>query len=127
MKDIKLLLVDDEADFIKTLAERLDLRDLSSNIALGGDQAIQELDDSEPDVMVLDLRMPGIDGMEVLRQVRSNYPDVQVIIQTGQGSRQEEEEARALGIFAFLKKPVPIEELVICIQAAAHAKQTVNA
>lgn len=125
MKDIKLLLVDDEEDFIRTLSERLDLRDLSSNIALGGDQAIQELDDSEPDVMVLDLRMPGIDGMEVLRQVRSNYPDVQVIIQTGQGSRQEEEEARALGIFAFLKKPVPIEELATCIQAAARARQAI--
>jgi len=123
MDDIKLLLVDDEEDFIKTLAERLDLRNLSSNVALDGNEAIREVDDSEPDVMVLDLKMPGINGMEVLRRVKSSYPDVQVIIQTGHGSEQEEALARSIGIFDYLKKPVDVEFLVECIKTAAKAKQ----
>lgn len=123
MDDIKLLLVDDEEDFIKTLAERLDLRNLSSNVAFDGKGAIREVDDSEPDVMVLDLKMPGIDGLEVLRQVKSTYPAVQVIVQTGHGSNQEEALARSLGVFDYLKKPVDIDFLVECIKTAAKAKQ----
>jgi len=123
MDDIKLLLVDDEEDFIKTLAERLDLRNLSSNIALDGSEAIKEVDDSEPDVMVLDLKMPGIDGVDVLRRVRDTYPDVQVIIQTGHGSDQEEALVKALGVFDYLKKPVDIDFLVERIKAAAKTKQ----
>ena len=123
MEDIKLLLVDDEEDFIKTLAERLDLRNLSSNVALDGNEAIKEVDDSEPDVMVLDLKMPGIDGVEVLRRVRDTYPDVQVIVQTGHGSDQEEAQVKALGVFDYLKKPVDIDFLVERIKTAAKAKQ----
>lgn len=121
MSDIKLLLVDDEEDFVKTLAERLALRDLVSNTAFDGNQAIEVVHDSEPDVMVLDLKMPGIDGMEVLRRVKSNYPDIQVIIQTGHGSDLDEAEARRLGVFDYLKKPVSLELLVDRIRAAAQA------
>jgi DNA-binding NtrC family response regulator len=123
MEDIKLLLVDDEEDFIKTLAERLDLRNLASNIAYDGRQAIQVVADSEPDVMVLDLRIPGIDGMAVLRRVKSKYPDIQIIIQTGHGNDLDEAEARRLGVFDYLKKPVEVELLVDRIRAAAQAKR----
>lgn len=124
MDDIRILLVDDEEDFIKTLAERLDMRDLTSDTALDGKQAMQVVNDCEPDVMVLDLKMPGIDGMEVLRRVKNNYPDIQVIIQTGHGNDLDEAEARRLGIFDYLKKPVDIELLVERIRAAAQAKKT---
>lgn len=123
MDDIKILLVDDEEDFIKTLGERLDLRNLASNTALDGKQAMQVVDDSEPDVMVLDLRMPGIDGMEVLRRVKTRYPHIQVIIQTGHGNDLDEAEARRLGVFDYLKKPVDIELLVERIRAAALARK----
>ncbi len=123
MDDIRILLVDDEEDFVKTLAERLDLRDLSSETALNGEQALGYVGEKEPDVMVLDLKMPGIDGMEVLRRVREIYPDIQVIIQTGHGNDLDEAEARRLGIFDYLKKPVDIEVLVATIKAAHQAKK----
>ena len=69
MKEFKVLMVDDEEDFVKTLAERMKMRDLDSEVALNGEQALQIVDDQIPDVMVLDLKMPGIEGMEVLRRV----------------------------------------------------------
>jgi len=103
MDDIKILLVDDEEDFIRTLSERLDLRDLGSKTALNGEQALGYVGEKEPDVMVLDLKMPGIDGMEVLRRVRQIYPNIQVIIQTGHGNDLDEAEARRLGVFDYLE------------------------
>ena len=121
MNDIKILLVDDEEDFIRALSERLELRDLKSNTALDGAQAIKLVDDQEPDIMILDLKMPGINGMEVLRKVRKSYPRIQVIIQTGHGNDMDEAEARELGVFDYLKKPVDIELLVERIKAAAKA------
>lgn len=121
MDDIKILLVDDEEDFIRTLSERLEMRDLKSNTAFDGEQAISIVNDKEPDIMILDLKMPGINGMEVLRRVRKSYPNIQVIIQTGHGNDLDEAEARQLGVFDYLKKPVDVELLVERIKAAAKA------
>lgn len=123
MGDIRILLVDDEENFINTISERLDLRNLASDTAFNGQQALDSVDDQEPDVMVLDLKMAGIDGMEVLRQVRVKYPDIQVIIQTGHGNELDEAETRRLGAFDYLTKPVDIELLVDRIKAAYQAKK----
>ncbi len=112
MKEFKVLMVDDEEDFVKTLAERMKMRDLDSEVALNGEQALQIVDDQIPDVMVLDLKMPGIEGMEVLRRVRKAYPQVQVVILTGHGSEKDEAEARRLGAYDYLQKPVDIEKLI---------------
>jgi DNA-binding NtrC family response regulator len=125
MDDIKILLVDDEEDFIVTLSERLDLRDLGSETALNGEQALGFVGENEPDVMILDLKMPGIDGMEVLRRVRKTFPNIQVIIQTGHGNDLDEAEARRLGVFDYLKKPVDIEILVERIKDAYQAKRNI--
>ena len=127
MEDITVLLVDDEKEFISALADRLILREFSPSTALSGEGAMREVGNKEPDVMVLDLRMPGIDGMEVLRRVRKQYPAIKVIIQTGHGSPQDEADARALGVFDYLIKPVNIERLVERIKAAAKARRTVGA
>lgn len=116
MKEFKVLMVDDEEDFVTTLAERMKMRDLDSDVALNGEQALQIVEDEVPDVMVLDLKMPGIDGMEVLRRVRKAYPQVQVVILTGHGSDKDEAEARRLGAFAYLQKPVDIEKLVATLK-----------
>lgn len=124
MNDIKILLVDDEEDFIKTLSERLELRDLASDTAFDGQEALRFVGQQTPDVMILDLKMPGIDGMEVLRRVKENYPDIQVIIQTGHGNDLDEAEARRLGVFDYLKKPVDIELLIERIRAAYKAKNS---
>lgn len=124
MGDIKILLVDDEEDFVRTLSERLDLRDLATETAFDGEQALVYVGEKEPDVMVLDVKMPGIDGMEVLRRVKKAYPNIQVIIQTGHGNDLDEAEARQLGVFDYLKKPVDIEKLIDRIKAAYQTKKS---
>lgn len=121
MEAIKLLLVDDEEDFVRTLSERLNLRNLESHAALSGEEALRLVTGSSiPDIMLLDLKMPGVDGMEVLKRTKKYYPSVQIIILTGHGNDLDEAEARRLGAFDYLKKPVDIEALVDCIRAAYH-------
>ncbi len=120
--NIKILLVDDEEDFVKTLSERIQMRALGTDVALNGEEALKLVDNEVPDVMVLDLKMPGIDGMEVLRRVKKAYPQVQVIILTGHGSEKDEEQARRLGAFDYLQKPVEIDNLVNKIRRAYKNK-----
>lgn len=122
MKQMKVLLVDDEESFVKTLSERLKMRDLHNEVAFDGEQAVTLAAGEEPDVMVLDLKMPGIDGVEVLRRVKQRYPHIQVIILTGHGTDRDEEEVRRLGAFDYLQKPVPIDDLVVRIRAAYKQK-----
>ena len=114
----KILLVDDEKEFVHTLAERLETRGLSSSMAYEGEQALAMVAADEPEVMVLDLRMPGMQGMEVLRRVKRDHPYVQVIILTGHGSEADRELAEELGAFDYLQKPVNIKQLVDVIKVA---------
>jgi DNA-binding NtrC family response regulator len=122
MKEIKVLMVDDEEVFAKTLAERMRMREVNSEVVLNGEQALEFLEGKTPDVMVLDLKMPGMQGMEVLRRVHETYPQVQVIILTGHGSEKDEAEARRRGAVEYLKKPVPIETLMAAVKNA-HKKK----
>jgi len=119
---IRVLLVDDEKEFVETLSERIRMRDHDSDVALNGEDALKRIDDDLPDVVVLDLKMPGIDGMEVLKRIRSAYPDVQVIMLTGHGSDKDEKEARKLGAFEYLQKPVEIDTLMKKIKKAYKQK-----
>ena len=122
MEEFKVLLVDDEQDFVESLSERIKMRDVDSNVALNGEAALKHVEHEVPDVMVLDLKMPGIDGMEVLRRVRKAYPDVQVIILTAHGTDKDEAEARRLGAYEYLRKPVAIDKLVKTMRAAYKKK-----
>jgi len=122
MEKIKILLVDDEKEFVETLSERIRMRDHDSEVALNGEQALKKMDDDLPDVVVLDLKMPGMDGMEVLRRIRKAYPKVQVIMLTGHGSEKDEEEAKKLGAFEYLEKPVEIETLMKKVKKAYKIK-----
>jgi len=126
MEQINVLLVDDEDEFVKSLSERMQMRDLETDVALNGEQALQLLDKEIPDVMVLDLKMPGIDGLEVLRRVRKTYPDVQVIMLTGHGSEKDEKEARRLGAFEYLQKPTEMDKLVETIKKAHKYKKKIE-
>ena len=107
----RVLLVDDEREFVQTLSERLLLRDMGSAVAYDGESALEMLREDEPDVMILDLKMPGIDGMEVLRRVKATQPDIEVIILTGHGNETDRETCMGLGAFAYLQKPVDIDIL----------------
>ncbi|MCF8145311.1 MAG: response regulator [Deltaproteobacteria bacterium] len=122
MEKFRVLLVDDEEDFVRTLSERLQMRDLDSQTAFDGEEALELMEDGIPDVMVLDLKMPGIDGMEVLRRMKKLYPGVQVIILTGHGSDKDEAEARRLGAFEYLQKPVNLEYLMAVLKRAYQKK-----
>jgi DNA-binding NtrC family response regulator len=122
MKKIKLLLVDDEENFVNTLSERLKMRDVPSKVVYSGEEALEAVKSDVPDVVVLDLRMPGIDGMEVLRKVRKSNPDVRIVILTGHGTEAIEEEVKNLGAFHYHKKPVNIDELLGTVKKAYREK-----
>jgi len=107
----KVLLVDDEREFVQTLSERLLLRDMGSAVAYDGESALSLVREDEPEVMILDLKMPGIDGIEVLRRVKETNPEIEVIILTGHGSEIDRETCMKLGAFAYLQKPVDIDLL----------------
>ena len=111
-EEIKILLVDDEKQFVDTLAERLAMRGFSARVAYDGPQALKAVEEPT-DVIVLDLRMPGMDGFEVLRSVKKSNPQVQVIILTGHGGDAEEQTAYRMGAYNFLKKPMDIDELLM--------------
>lgn len=114
----KVLLVDDEREFVETLSERLQMRDYSSAVVYDGEEALSVIEDDEPDVMVLDLKMPGIDGLEVLRQVKEKHPNVEVIVLTGHGSEDVAKRCMELGACAYLEKPVDLEKLTRAMRDA---------
>jgi two-component system, OmpR family, response regulator CpxR len=107
----KVLLVDDEREFVQTLSERLGMRDIGSAAAFDGESALAMVNEEEPEVMLLDLRMPGINGIEVLKRVKAEHPDIEVVILTGHGTDVDRKECMALGAFAYLEKPVDIDVL----------------
>ncbi len=117
----RVLLVDDEREFVQTLSERLLMRDMGSAVAYDGESALELIKEDEPDVMILDLRMPGIDGIEVLRRVKASQPEIEVIILTGHGSENDKHVCMDLGAFAYLQKPVDIDELSETIKRANEA------
>lgn len=120
-EDIKILLVDDEKQFVDTLSERLEMRGFTARVAYDGPQAL-EMVKMPTDVIVLDLRMPGMDGFEVLKAVKKSNPDVQVIILTGHGGDAEEKTAYRMGAYSFLRKPMDIDDLLSSIRMAYRDK-----
>ncbi len=117
----KILLVDDEKKYVQTLSKRLMLRELDSAVVYDGESALELAKEDEPDVMILDLRMPGIDGIEVLRRVKKTHPAIEVIVLTSHGSEADKKICMELGAFAFLSKAVDIDELSSTIKSA-HEK-----
>jgi two-component system, OmpR family, response regulator CpxR len=116
----KVLLVDDEREFVHMLSDRLQMRDLGAAVVYDGEQALAAVSEEEPEVMVLDLKMPGIDGIEVLRRVKTEHPDVEVIVLTGHGSEEIRRTCMELGACAYLEKPVDIETLTAAMKEASQ-------
>ena len=114
----KVLLVDDEREFVQTLSERLIMRDMGPAVAYDGESALNLIKEDEPEVMIVDLKMPGIDGLEVLKKVKETRPDIEVIILTGHGHEEDRELCMKLGAFAYLQKPLDINELSEIIKKA---------
>jgi CheY-like chemotaxis protein len=114
----KVLLVDDEREFAQTLSERLMMRDMGPAVAYDGESALNLINEDEPEVMIVDLKMPGIDGLEVLRKVKQTRPEIEVIILTGHGHEEDRELCMQLGAFAYLQKPLDINVLSETIKKA---------
>ncbi len=114
----RVLLVDDEQEFVRTLSERLTLRNMGSAVVHDGDSALKLIEQDEPDVMVLDLKMPGQSGIEVLKKVKKTHPHIEVIILTGHGSEDDKKKCMELGAFEYLNKPVDITTLSKVIKKA---------
>ena len=108
---MRVLLVDDEAEFVSALAERLNLRGFEADTANSGVEALRKIDASPPDVVLLDVLMPGLSGVEVLKQIKRDHPQVQVILLTGRGSWDGIQGIRE-GAYDCLMKPIQIEELM---------------
>ncbi|UTF50599.1 response regulator [Desulfomicrobium sp. ZS1] len=118
MNTWNILLVDDEVDFIVTLAERLELRGVNARVVHDGEAALKAVADNVPQVIVLDVMMPGMKGIEVLQKVKSEHPKVEVILLTGQGKTRDGIEGMRHGAFAYLTKPLDLEELIRTIDEA---------
>jgi DNA-binding response OmpR family regulator len=123
MDKLKVLLVDDEEEFVSTLAERLELRNITTLIATDGGQALQIIQTDEPPVVVLDVMMPGIGGLDVLQQIKHNHPEIQIILLTGQGSTKDGIKGMRMGAFDYMVKPVQIEDLIEKMKEAYDASK----
>jgi len=123
MDQLKVLLVDDEKEFVTTLAERLQIRGILTFVATDGEQALQVMGKDRPPVVVLDVMMPGLSGLDVLKQIKRDHPDTQTILLTGHGSTRDGIKGMLLGAFDYIMKPVQIEDLIQKMNEAFEASK----
>lgn len=104
-KNKSVLIVDDEKNIRLTLSQSLEMLALETDTAINGEEALEKLKDKNFDLILLDLKMPGMDGMDVLRRVQQIRPDIRIIIITAHGTIESAVEAMKLGAVDFLQKP----------------------
>jgi len=119
----KILLVDDEREFRETLAKLLDRRDYDVLVAGDGSQALGLFLQGDVEAVILDMKMPGLHGIETLREIKRLDPAAEVIILTGHLVKSTEQEGLRLGAFAYLTKPCSFQELLETIEAALRRRR----
>ena len=123
MDDFNILLVDDEVEFLETLIKRLKKRRLNTSGVKSGEEALVVVGEKDIDVVVLDVRMPGIDGIETLMKIKEINPLIEVIMLTGHASIEVAIEGMEQGAFDYLMKPADIDELLYKIEDASKKKK----
>jgi DNA-binding NtrC family response regulator len=118
----RMLLVDDEARFRTNLEKMLRAHGLTVNAKGSGAEALEELQLQPYDVIVMDIRMPGMDGLTTLAEIKKINPEIEVIILTGHASMDAAMEINRLGGYDYLMKPCPLEDLLLKIEAAYEKK-----
>lgn len=118
VKKINLLVVDDEVEFLEALAERLEMRDFNVRTVTSGDEALALCRTEKFDLALIDLKMPGMDGRELLDRIKSEHEFLEVIILTGHGSLGSAVECAKSGAFSYLPKPYQLDELLKVLQEA---------
>lgn len=126
MSDRVVLLVDDEVEFTSALAERLELRGIDADTAADGTTALTQAEQRRYDAIVLDLAMPGMNGIDTLKGLLAINPDLQVILLTGRGTMEQAVAAMKLGALDFLEKPIDIAKLVARIDDAATKRASLD-
>ena len=116
MNHVRVLIVDDEQELVDTLVERLEMRDIDAIGATNGAQALQLVSQKPFDIVLLDVRLPHEDGLEILRRLRALQPSLPVVLLTGNMSEETKEEGLHAGALAYLLKPLNIEQLVALIK-----------
>lgn len=119
---IKLLIVDDEIKFLDSIARRLELRDFDVTKATNGEEALEIARTKRFDIALLDLKMPGLDGRQVLEILKREHKFLEVIILTGHGSIDSAVECTRLGAFDYLPKPYELEKLLEKLEKAYEAR-----
>lgn len=122
MPKFRALLIDDEEELVSTLVERLGYRDIEAAYALDGPEALQKMQKSPFDVVVLDMKLPGMDGLEVLRRINLTYPEIPVLLITGHGSPASQISEKPPGVYDYLVKPINLEDLITNMQMAIQHK-----
>ena len=122
MATVRVLLVDDEVDFVSTLTKRMKKRRVKVSSVNCGEDALEYLDQHPTDVVVLDVKMPGMDGIQTLREIKKQHPLTEVIMLTGHANVEVAIQGMEIGAFDYLMKPMAIEELVYKVQDAYKKK-----
>jgi DNA-binding NtrC family response regulator len=122
MEGFRVLLVDDEADFLDTLVKRMNKRKVMAHGVGSGEEAIAYLDQNQVDVVVLDVKMPGMDGIETLREVKKKFPLTEVVMLTGHASMEVAIEGMEIGAFDYLMKPIDLDDLLYKLEDAYKKK-----
>ncbi len=120
---MRVLVVDNEVEFASTLAERLRLRKIDTESVFCGEDALLAVDRFQPDVIILDLDMPDMSGLEVLSQVKATDPSIEVILLTGHGSFDAGLTGMELGAFDYIIKPVDLAQLMEKITEAYEKRK----
>ena len=125
MDTLRVLIVDDEEDFRETIVKRLKARKIIAEGAASGAKALEVLETTDFDVIVLDVKMPGMDGIETLRHIKKLKPEIEVIMLTGHASVEFGLKGMQLGAFDYVMKPAPLNELLETIGQAYNKKRGV--
>jgi len=123
MEPLRVLIVDDEDELVSALEQRLNLRGFQAEGVTTGTEALAYLEVTSCDVVLLDVKMPGIGGLELIKRIKEKRPDLQVILLTGWSSAEDARRGKELGAYDYLMKPVRIDDLVkVLLSAAAQGE-----
>ena len=120
---LRVLIVDDEDELVNALEERLNLRGFQAKGVTTGAEALAYLTETPCDVVLVDVKMPGLGGLQLVKKIKEERPKLGVILLTGHGSAKDAEEGIKLGAFDYLMKPVKIDDLVRVLHSAAAREQ----
>ena len=124
MTSLRVLVVDDEQELVGALVERLQLRRIEARGVTSAKTALELMERQAFDVVLLDVKMPGMGGVELAKIVKGRWPTLQVVLLTGHGSHDDAEEGLRVGAFKYLMKPVSIEELIEVLHDAFRQERS---